>query len=118
MATGIVQKAGWLPVIVGLAFTWLAMTPGAALASYDFPSGVDGVLQLVRKIIIIAILAGAAYEFYQRKVAMIIAVIAVGAVLYFISDPTGSSLTDIGTAILHFIGGSGGGSSSPSPTGG
>ncbi|WP_066638350.1 TcpD family membrane protein [Desulfolucanica intricata] len=77
--------------------------PDVALA-YDFKSGAQSVLDVVKIIVIIAVLVGAITTFARREMAAAVTIIVVGAVLIFLSSGT-EAMKNLGDAIVRLIGG-------------
>jgi len=97
-------------LLAALAFAGAALAPDIAYA-YDLKAGAMNVLDLVKIVVMIAVLVGAIMAFFRNQVAAMLVIITVGTVLLAITTP--GLMENIGKAVISLLGGSTGGAASP-----
>lgn len=82
------------------ATLYLALTPGIALAA-DFDKGLDNLISLGVKIIVLIILVAGAIKLSKSEVSKVIVVVVVGAVVISIAEI--DKIKEIGTSLISLI---------------
>lgn len=93
-------------LLAALVFAAAVLAPDIAYA-YDLKAGATSVLDLVKIVVMIAVLLGAIMAFFKNQVAAMLVIISIGAVLIAITTP--GLMESIGKAIITLIGGNAGG---------
>lgn len=92
-----------VPIVVLLAiFIFAVSIPGVAFA-FDPTQGAKNTLEFFKIIVMIVILISAVMAFLRHQVAVTIAVILVGSILYALTTP--GLPEKVGTGILKLVGG-------------
>ncbi|BCV20355.1 hypothetical protein [Moorella sp. Hama-1] len=95
-------------LLAALAFAGAVLAPDIAYA-YDLKAGAQGILDLAKIVVMIAVLIGAVWAFFKNQVSVAMVIIVVGAVLIAITTP--GLMEGLGKAVISLVGGNSGSAS-------